>query len=139
MFLGEFEHSVDDKGRLAIPAKFRAELSGGLVVTRGLDRCLFVWPMEEWRAIAQKLGQLSLMNADARRTQRRHHVHRRLCLRGEFLQFVERQRRLADRQILTDAFDDRLENGGAHRLAPQLPPCRTGLTHWFTPFPFPPK
>jgi MraZ protein len=70
MFLGEFEHSVDDKGRLAVPAKFRAELSGGLVVTRGLDRCLFIWPMEEWRAIAQKLGQLSLMNADARRIHR---------------------------------------------------------------------
>src|SRR4051794_32225933 len=64
MFLGEFEHAIDDKGRLAIPAKFRAELTGGLVVTRGLDRCLFVWPMEEWRGIAQKLGQLSLMNAD---------------------------------------------------------------------------
>jgi len=70
MFLGEFEHAIDDKGRLAIPARFRAELTGGLVVTRGLDRCLFVWPMEEWRGIAQKLSQLSLMNADARRIHR---------------------------------------------------------------------
>jgi MraZ protein len=70
MFLGEFEHALDDKGRLAIPAKFRAELTNGLVVTRGLDRCLFVWPMDEWRGIAQKLSQLSLMNVDARRIHR---------------------------------------------------------------------
>jgi MraZ protein len=70
MFLGEFEHSLDDKGRVAIPAKFRADLAGGLVVTRGLDRCLFVWPMDEWRIIADKLSQISLMNADARRIHR---------------------------------------------------------------------
>jgi MraZ protein len=70
VFLGEFEHSLDDKGRLAIPAKFRPELSQGLVLTRGLDRCLFVWPLAEWRALAEKLGRLSLMHADARRLQR---------------------------------------------------------------------
>jgi MraZ protein len=70
MFLGEFEHALDDKGRVAIPAKFRADLAGGLVVTRGLDRCLFVWPMDGWRVIAEKLSQLSLMNADARRIHR---------------------------------------------------------------------
>jgi MraZ protein len=70
VFLGEYEHSLDDKGRLAIPAKFRPELGQGLVVTRGLDRCLFVWPLAEWRTVAEKLGRLSLMHANARRLQR---------------------------------------------------------------------
>jgi MraZ protein len=70
VFLGEFDHSLDDKGRLAIPAKFRPELSQGLVLTRGLDRCLFAWPMAEWSAVAEKLGRLSLMHAEARRLQR---------------------------------------------------------------------
>lgn len=70
MFLGEFEHALDERGRIAIPAKFRSALSGSLVVTRGLDRCLFLWPMEEWRPIAQKLSQLSLMDAQARRIHR---------------------------------------------------------------------
>jgi MraZ protein len=70
VFLGEFEHSLDDKGRLAIPAKFRPELGPGLVLTRGLDRCLFAWPMAEWQLVADKLGRLSLMHAEARRLQR---------------------------------------------------------------------
>jgi MraZ protein len=70
VFLGEYEHSLDDKGRLAIPAKFRPEVSQGLVLTRGLDRCLFVWPLAEWRIVAEKLGRLSLMHANARRLQR---------------------------------------------------------------------
>ncbi len=70
MFLGEYEHSLDDKGRLAIPARFRPELGQGLVLTRGLDRCLFVWPLLEWRGVADKLGRLSLMQAEARRLQR---------------------------------------------------------------------
>ena len=70
MFLGEYDHSLDDKGRLAIPARFRPELGQGLVLTRGLDRCLFAWPMAEWRAVAEKLGRLSMMHAEARRLQR---------------------------------------------------------------------
>src|SRR3954469_11219716 len=70
MFLGEFEHALDDRGRLAIAAKVRAEVADGLVVTRGLERCLFAWPMSGWQGIAEKLNQLSLMNADARRIHR---------------------------------------------------------------------
>lgn len=70
MFLGEFEHSLDDRGRVAIPAKFRPELTTGLVVTRGIERCLFVWPMEEWRSFSQKLIQLPWTNTDARRIHR---------------------------------------------------------------------
>ncbi|MBI4214187.1 MAG: division/cell wall cluster transcriptional repressor MraZ [Chloroflexi bacterium] len=67
MFLGEFEHAVDDRGRIAVPAKFRSGLADGMVVTRGIEHCLIVWPMDEWRSITAKLRQFPLMNADARR------------------------------------------------------------------------
>jgi MraZ protein len=67
VFLGEFEHAVDDRGRIAVPAKFRPALADGMVVTRGIEHCLIVWPMDEWRLITEKLRQLSLMNADSRR------------------------------------------------------------------------
>lgn len=66
MFLGEFEHTIDDKGRLTIPAKFRAELAKGVVVTRGLDRCLFVYPLEEWQKLAGKVSQLPITHPNAR-------------------------------------------------------------------------
>lgn len=70
VFLGEFEHSLDDRGRIAIPAKFRASLNSGLVITHGIDRCLLIWPMPEWQAVAQRFTQLPLMHADARRMHR---------------------------------------------------------------------
>jgi len=66
MFMGEFQHSVDDKGRMIIPAKFRDELGSSFVMTRGLDHCLFVYPMSEWAVMEQKLKALSLMKSDAR-------------------------------------------------------------------------
>jgi len=66
MFIGEFQHNIDPKGRLAVPAKFRADLSHGAVVTRGLDGCLFVYPMTEWQQLADKLKSLPLTQADAR-------------------------------------------------------------------------
>lgn len=70
MFLGEFEHALDDRGRLAIPAKFRGGLNGGLVITHGIDRCLVIWPMPEWQNVAQRFTDLPLMHADARRMHR---------------------------------------------------------------------
>lgn len=66
MFMGEFQHSIDDKGRIIIPAKFRDLLGASFVVTRGLDQCLFVYPMEEWAILEQKLKALPLMKSDAR-------------------------------------------------------------------------
>jgi MraZ protein len=66
MFMGEYQHSVDEKGRMIIPAKFREELGASFVMTRGLDSCLFVYPMTEWVTLEQKLKSLSLMKADAR-------------------------------------------------------------------------
>lgn len=66
MFMGEFQHTIDDKGRMIIPAKFRESLGTSFVVTRGLDQCLFVYPMEEWAVLEQKLKALPLMKSDAR-------------------------------------------------------------------------
>jgi MraZ protein len=58
MFLGEFEHNIDDKGRLTIPAKFRDELESGVVVTRGLDGCLWAYSRSEWDKLAEKIAKL---------------------------------------------------------------------------------
>lgn len=70
MFLGEYEHSVDAKGRLAVPAKFRAQLEGGLVVTRGIERCLQVYPMAQWQQLSEKVSGLSLGQVEARALRR---------------------------------------------------------------------
>jgi MraZ protein len=58
VFLGEFQHTVDQKGRLAIPAKFREELADGAVVTRGLDKCLVIYPRSEWASLAERVSRL---------------------------------------------------------------------------------
>jgi MraZ protein len=55
MFLGEFNHSIDDKGRLTLPAKFREQLAPGVVITRGLDGCLFVFTYEDWTQFTSQL------------------------------------------------------------------------------------
>jgi MraZ protein len=70
LFLGEFEHTIDDKGRLAVPARFRAALQEGLFITRGLDRCLVIWDSESWRAQAERVRGLNPWQGDARRLQR---------------------------------------------------------------------
>jgi len=58
MFIGEYSTFIDPKKRLAVPSKFRAELKNKVVVTRGLDKCLFVYPMKVWEDLAGKLGTL---------------------------------------------------------------------------------
>ena len=67
MFMGEFRHNIDDKGRLIIPAKFRESLGSSFVITRGLDRCLFAYPPSEWTQLEQKLKALPFTKADARK------------------------------------------------------------------------
>ena len=64
MFIGEYHHTLDDKGRVSIPVKFRADLAQGAVVTRGLDRSLFLYTKAEWDRLAQKLAALPLGQAD---------------------------------------------------------------------------
>jgi MraZ protein len=66
MFMGEYQHSLDSKGRLIIPAKFREELGENAVMTRGLDNCLFLFPQSEWMVLEEKLKTLPLTKATAR-------------------------------------------------------------------------
>ena len=66
MFIGEHQHSLDEKGRLIVPSKFREDLGYEFVITKGLDHCLFVYPKNEWEVIEEKLKTLPLTNKDAR-------------------------------------------------------------------------
>jgi MraZ protein len=66
MFLGEFVHTTDEGGRLTIPARFRADLEAGLVVTRGLDHCLAIYPIQEWKQLAQRVSALPITDRRAR-------------------------------------------------------------------------
>mgnify|MGYP000984583083 CR=1 FL=1 len=66
MFIGEYNHTLDDKGRLAIPAKFRAILKKGAVVTKGLDNCLFLYTKEQWEKIAARFAALPISQSKSR-------------------------------------------------------------------------
>lgn len=66
MFMGEYRHNIDVKGRLIMPAKFREDLGDKFVLTRGLDGCLFGYPMEEWQELEDKLKELPISKKDAR-------------------------------------------------------------------------
>lgn len=69
MFMGQYEHSIDTKGRVIIPAKYREELGENFVVTRGLDGCLFLYPQTEWQNFVEKLQGLP-SNQNTRKMQR---------------------------------------------------------------------
>ncbi|MEK7644051.1 MAG: division/cell wall cluster transcriptional repressor MraZ [Patescibacteria group bacterium] len=66
MFIGEYSHTLDDKGRLAVPKKFRAALGKGAFVTRGFDNCLFLYTKAEWAKLAEKLANLPFAQANSR-------------------------------------------------------------------------
>ena len=66
MFMGEYQHSIDVKGRMIVPAKFRELLGETFVITRGLDQCIFGYPMDEWRKLEEKLKDLPMTKKDAR-------------------------------------------------------------------------
>ncbi|MFH1789876.1 MAG: division/cell wall cluster transcriptional repressor MraZ [bacterium] len=66
MFIGEYSHTLDSKGRLAVPIKFRQKLKKGAVVTRGLDNCLFLYEKIEWLKLAEKLASLPISQSKAR-------------------------------------------------------------------------
>jgi MraZ protein len=66
VFTGEYRHSVDEKGRIAVPAKFRAQLEGGAYVARWLDACLAIFPRAAWDVLAEKVGGLPIGDANAR-------------------------------------------------------------------------
>lgn len=71
MFLGEYTHTIDDKGRVTIPARFRNLLAGGLVVTRGFDQNLMLFPMDGWQELAERIAQRPLSDEDVRAFRRR--------------------------------------------------------------------
>ncbi len=70
MFKGEYDHTIDAKGRMILPAKFREELGGQFVVTKGLDKCLFVYSNEEWKRIEDNFREKSMTSKDARKFMR---------------------------------------------------------------------
>ncbi len=70
MFLGRYAHALDAKGRLAIPARFREDLADGVVLTRGIDRCLSLYPMAAWLPLAEKVSALPITDPDARNFRR---------------------------------------------------------------------
>lgn len=87
MFIGEYQHSIDEKGRLAIPVKFRDDLAKGAVVTRGLDNSLFLYTKDEWQKLADKLAGLSITQAGSR-------AFARLMLSGAMDVKVDKQGRV---------------------------------------------
>lgn len=86
MFIGEYQHTLDGKGRVAIPAKFRKELTKGAVVTKGLDNCLCMYTKSEWQKLATKLAALPISQANSR-------AFARLMLAGAMDVDIDRQGR----------------------------------------------
>lgn len=70
MFLGRHNHNLDAKGRLALPARFRDKLADGVVITRGFDPCLLVYPMDAWMPLAERVASLSISDPDVRTLRR---------------------------------------------------------------------
>lgn len=66
MFIGEYSYKVDEKGRLSVPAKFRDQLATGCILTRGLDKCLWLYTAEEWEKVAGSVSELPITQKDAR-------------------------------------------------------------------------
>lgn len=66
MLIGEYRHTLDEKNRLSLPAKFRKEMGKKIIITRGLDQCLFVYPMSEWKKFSEQLAGLSIGSAEGR-------------------------------------------------------------------------
>lgn len=95
MFIGEYSHTLDDKGRLSVPKKFRSDLEGGAVVTRGLDHCLFLYTRNEWEKLAEKLANLPFAQANTR-------AFARLMLAGAMDVEVDKQGRIVLPEYLRD-------------------------------------
>lgn len=113
MFIGEYNHNLDEKGRLAIPVKFREELKGGAVVTKGLDGCLFLYPIAEWKLLADKLSHLPISQANTR-------AFARLMLAGAMDVSLDKQGRIVipdylrkyvnlNKQVVINGLYNRLE------------------------------
>ena len=113
MFMGEYNHTIDAKGRLIIPSKFREALGSEFVLTKGLDGCLFVFPMKEWEAFEEKLRSLPLIDKNARKFSR-------FCLAGASTCELDKQGRILvpgtlrefaqmDKEVVLTGMLDRIE------------------------------
>ena len=87
MLIGEYYHTVDTKGRMSLPAKFRQVFKSGAVITRGLDNCLFIYPKKDWQKLATKLAALPISQAKTR-------AFARLMLAGAMDVEIDRQGRV---------------------------------------------
>ena len=87
MLIGEYNHNLDEKGRLAVPVKFRNDLKKGAVVTKGLDGCLFLYTMNEWKILAEKLSRLPISQSGTR-------AFARLMLAGAMDVQIDKQGRI---------------------------------------------
>jgi MraZ protein len=87
MFIGEYTHNLDDKGRLAIPVRFRSQLATGAVVTKGLDNCLSLYTESAWGAESERLANLPLTQAKAR-------AYARFMLSSAFSVEIDKQGRI---------------------------------------------
>ena len=95
MFMGEYNHTIDTKGRLIIPSKFREDLGEEFVITKGLDGCLFVYDNSEWELFEQKLKSLPITNKDARQFVR-------FFLAGAAMAEVDKQGRILVPSVLRE-------------------------------------
>ena len=95
MFMGEYNHTIDTKGRLIIPSKFRDLLGDEFIVTKGLDGCLIVFPKNEWQIIEEKLRKLPLNNKSARK-------FTRFLVAGATTCELDKQGRILLPQVLRD-------------------------------------
>ncbi len=113
MFIGQFDHAIDEKGRLAVPAKFRRQLIGGAILTKGLDGCLFLFPKVKWQKMAENIGQLPVSKSSGR-------LYARLMLAGAAEAEFDKQGRIIlpaylrtyaglGRQAVTIGLYDRVE------------------------------
>ncbi len=95
MFMGEYNHTIDSKGRLIVPARFREALGDEFVITKGLDGCLFVYAEKEWQVFEEKLRSLPLTNKNSRQ-------FTRFFLAGAAACEVDKQGRVLIPQVLRD-------------------------------------
>ena len=98
MFIGEYHHSLDDKGRVGMPAKFREDLGVVFYITKGMDSCLFVYDKEEWEKAEEKINNLRLTRKDAR-------AFSRLFFAGASQQSLDKQGRVVIPQNLREYAD----------------------------------
>ncbi|MCX6809335.1 MAG: division/cell wall cluster transcriptional repressor MraZ [Candidatus Berkelbacteria bacterium] len=113
MFIGQYEHAIDEKGRVAVPAKFRKFIKNEAVITKGLDGCLFLFTAEKWQKMAQSIGQLPVSKSSAR-------LYARLILAGASDVEFDKQGRIIlptylrkyagiKRQVIITGLYDRIE------------------------------